>query len=544
MSITIVQALEDPRLLGALPRFRNLTSWRAWIVVLKSLYGLALDEWETRWFCQHTGRTRYAPPEGGYRTLVLAVGRQSGKSAITGLIADYESVFGDPADGGQWIIAVAQDHRASVRTMFSYINEPFEEVPALKGLVAGKVGDVLELRSGVKVGAYPCRPAAVRGPSARLAIIDEAAWLRNSEGVSQDRELMRALDPTLAMGGPMVGGRRLHGRLVLLSSPAGQSGMFYDTFERHWGRDDSEVLVVQATAMEMNSLLGPDYMARMREDDPEGYAAEALGQFRGGMSALLDPVAVRASVQKGRVDLPPAEGAAYAAHMDASSGRNDHYVVSVGHRDGDRIVVDVVRAWKAGANFSTRRAAAEAAELLRPYGVREVTGDGYAIGFVIDDFRHEGIEFKQIEKPGTKPDTKVSVNTSELMLDLVNPLHSGIVLLPDSPELVAELIALERRRSSVAGVRDRVVVPPGRHKDAATAVSGVVYRLREAPRRRKLLEGLRFDPATGGTTYLKPGERPKAAAPAGGTCKSCLQPFREEDLSDNAVHRACGHRAR
>jgi hypothetical protein len=491
---TIVEALENPRLLGGLPEFRDLTSWRRWMTILKAVYGLALDPEEHRWLQAHTGRETFDP--AGYWTLLVSVGRQAGKSTIIAAVADYEAVFASPDLGGDHVVVVAQDFRAAVRGLYEKIAAPFERVPAFEPLVENPRADNMDLTTGVHIAAFPCRPAAVRGPSSRLSLWDEAAWARNTEGISQDREMMRALEPGLAMGGPMIDGRRRPGRLVLLSSPAGESGTFFDTFTRHWGRNDSPVLVVQAAAVEMNSLLPPDYLEQMRQDDPDGYAAEALGQFRGGLQALLDPVAVRAAVQANRTDFPPREGVAYVAHIDASSGRNDHYAVAIAHRDGDEIVVDVVRVWKAGPHFSTRRTAKDIAELMGRYGITEVTGDGYALGFVQDDFKAEGIEFHQIEKPGTKPDTLVAVNTSELMLDLINPMHSGLVRLPDSAELVAELIALERRRSTVVGVHDRVVVPPGRHKDQATAVSGVVYRLRVAPKRRKTFEGYVYDAAT------------------------------------------------
>ena len=39
----LVEALHDPTSLGGLPAFRDLTSWRAWVVFLKAVYGLPLD---------------------------------------------------------------------------------------------------------------------------------------------------------------------------------------------------------------------------------------------------------------------------------------------------------------------------------------------------------------------------------------------------------------------------------------------------------------------------------------------------------------------
>src|SRR6185436_19716483 len=108
----------------------------------------------------------------------------------------------------------------------------------LRALVDGRTTDTLSLKSGVTLAAYPCRPAAVRGLRACLAIADELAFFRSTEGNPVDTEMLRALRPTLATTG---------GRLIILSSPYGQSGALWDLYRRHYGRD-SDVLMWRATA--------------------------------------------------------------------------------------------------------------------------------------------------------------------------------------------------------------------------------------------------------------------------------------------------------
>jgi len=53
---TIIDALRDPQLLGALPAFRDLSTWAAWLVFLKAFYGLMLDAAELALFRERTGR--------------------------------------------------------------------------------------------------------------------------------------------------------------------------------------------------------------------------------------------------------------------------------------------------------------------------------------------------------------------------------------------------------------------------------------------------------------------------------------------------------
>ena len=93
-----------------------------------------------------------------------------------------------------------------------------------------------------------------------------------------DREMLRALRPSLATTG---------GRLIILSSPYGQSGALWELHRKHHGNDDSKTLVWQATASEMNPTLPTDYLGRMQEEDPEAYRSEVLGEFRAGIASFI-----------------------------------------------------------------------------------------------------------------------------------------------------------------------------------------------------------------------------------------------------------------
>src|SRR5688572_27934627 len=98
--ISIIEALADRSLFGAVPAFRRLDTWGAWMVFLAAVYGLplsalrvvGLSEHEALdTFCAHTGRTRYAPPEGGYAESAAIVGRQAGKDRIASVVQGYEA---------------------------------------------------------------------------------------------------------------------------------------------------------------------------------------------------------------------------------------------------------------------------------------------------------------------------------------------------------------------------------------------------------------------------------------------------------------------
>ncbi len=124
-------------------------------------------------------------------------------------------------------------------------------------------------------------------------------------------------------------------------------------------------------------------------------------------------------------------------------------------------------------------------DILRIYGLHDITGDKYAIGFVIEGFRWNGIEYHTAE-----------LTTSDYFLGLLPILNSRRVQLQllDHKRLATQLCSLERRASRI-GSKDAVGHPIGGHDDCAAAVAGLTVRLvgeRAAPglvRYESMLEG-------------------------------------------------------
>jgi hypothetical protein len=208
----------------------------------------------------------------------------------------------------------------------------------------------------------------------------------------------------------------------------------------------------------MNPTLPADYLERMEQDDPEAYRSEVLGEFRAGLSTLLDPEAIGACVATDRLELPPVEGIQYQAFVDPSGGRRDAFTCGIAHKDDELCVVDVVRAWSAPFNPSS--VIAECAELLASYRIARVEGDRYGGEFPREQFRSHGINYEIAKK-----------NRSELYLALVAFVNGARVEIPDDPALLRELRGLERRRGPSG--RDRVDHVPNAHDDRANALAGV-----------------------------------------------------------------------
>ncbi len=139
------------------------------------------------------------------------------------------------------------------------------------------------------------------------------------------------------------------------------------------------MLVWQATAPAMNPTLPADYLSRMEADDPEAYRSEVLGEFRAGVASFLDPDALAAVVESGVRERASEPGKSYLAFADAASGSGkDSFTLAVAHRDGERGVLDCLRAWR--PPFNPSGVIAEACDVLRAYRCATVSGDQVRAG--------------------------------------------------------------------------------------------------------------------------------------------------------------------
>ena len=56
--MTIIDAIKDKQVFGALPAFQSLDSWTSWLAWLKAIYALPMNDSELAIYQQSTGRTQ------------------------------------------------------------------------------------------------------------------------------------------------------------------------------------------------------------------------------------------------------------------------------------------------------------------------------------------------------------------------------------------------------------------------------------------------------------------------------------------------------
>jgi len=451
-SVSLRKALSDPKLLGnALAG----DSWLAWRVLLIAAAGESLTDAERAVFTKLTGRAR----ESGkpVHELVAIVGRRGGKSRamavllcwIAGL-CDHRGMLA-PGETGV-ALCISRDQRIA-RIILGYVEGILEASPYLRGLIQNRTQDTIELANRVNIEVRPCNHRTLRGPTYVCIVADEVAhWYTSVDFANPDIEVLSAVRPGLMT---------TRGPCIMVSTAYAQAGVLWDAYRRDYGADGSPgILVAHGTSRDLNPSLPQAEIDRELERDPVRNRAEYLSEFRADIEGFISRSAVEACVGDYR-ELPPRNGVVYFLFLDAASGseNGDSYAISVGHKEGDQIVIDAV--CETIPPFSP---AAVVDDVLLPlckaYKVTRAWGDNYAGNFPKELVRKAGLYYDLWPQ-----------HKSEIYRDPLLPLiNSKRITLPRIDRLINQCCQLERsvKRSG----RDEISHPTHGHDDLINSVAG------------------------------------------------------------------------
>jgi bifunctional DNA-binding transcriptional regulator/antitoxin component of YhaV-PrlF toxin-antitoxin module len=454
--VNIIEELGDPRFLG--PSFRDLSTWRAWMVFLRALFGLPIEDPEDLRVFREATSLEEAPSVPAREAFVIA-GRRSGKSTISAAIAVYlatcrnwREVLGAGETGFVFIIATDKLQALIIKR---YVSEILRRSPSFRAMVKQETREAVELKNGVNIEVKTASFRGVRGYTLIAAILEELAFWRATENYANiDKEILTAVRPALGNVPGSV--------LIGISTAYMMAGTLYDAFRRYWGKSGSTI-VWRAPTLTMNPTYSKEEVEKALAEDYESARAEYLSEWRADISSFLSFDAVQACVIPGRLEIAPlaAKTASYVAFIDPSGGRNDSFTLAIAHRSkAERAVLDVLREIR--PPFNPSQVVAEFASLLKRYKVDRVESDRYGGEWICEAFAKEGI----IVEPA-------SLTVSELYLEALPMILSGSAELLDIPRLISQLVNLERRART--GGRDLVTHVVGLHDDLANAVSGALY---------------------------------------------------------------------
>jgi hypothetical protein len=449
--IDIIRACNDPHLFK--PLFKDIETWQAWMAFLKALFALPMTEQDLSLYSQCTGRE--ALPTAPFKEAWVPTGRRSGKSFISALIAVYLAAFRQYNDylapGEKAIVAcIAADRRQSA-VIFDYCRAFLTSNAMLRKLVLTERAESIDLVGNVTLEVKTASYRSTRGPSYAAVICDEIAFWRSDEhAANPSQEVLRAIKPAL--------GTIPNSLLLCISSPFAQFGPLWDNYNRHFGKNDSKVLIWNASTAIMNPTFSTEIIDQAMIEDPEAALSEYNASFRADLASYLSIEVIEAAVVPGRYELPPQTGIHYQAFCDLSGGITDQATLSIAHAEGDKIVLDLARGWK--SPHVPAVVVGQMSEILRFYGLHRVVGDRYAAGWPPAEFSKNQMRYE----PSSR-------DRSVIYLEFLPLMQSGRVELLDNKRLTNELRGLVRRARS--GGRDTVDHMPGAHDDLANSVAGV-----------------------------------------------------------------------
>ena len=475
--MTILDAVHDPHLFR--PLFKSLDTWRAWLVVLRALFALAMTEEERTLFKHLTGRN--APPVQQVQECWLVVGRRGGKSFIVALIAVFLACFKDyrpylgPGERGT-LMVIATD-RKQARVIMRYLTALLQSVPMLAAMIERQDSESIDLSNRVSIEITTASYRTIRGYTVVAALCDEIAFWRSEDSANPAEEILAALRPAMST---------IPGALLIgLGTPYKRSGPLYDNYRRHYGKTESPILIIQADTRTMNPSVPQSVIDRAFEVDPVNASAEYLAQFRSDVGSFLDADLVERAVEPGRRERAPLAGVQYLAFADPSGGAHDSFTLAIGHQarlpmprsaqeereqqQPLRVILDVIRGVR--PPFDPSAVVQEYAALLKSYRCYTVTGDRYAGEWVREQFSQHGINYRHSEQ-----------SKSELYLEALPMFTTGAVDLLDYQPLAIELMQLERRTARSG--KDSVDHPPGGHDDLANSACGCLTLLATKTRQR------------------------------------------------------------
>src|SRR5262249_40378756 len=141
----------------------------------------------------------------------------------------------------------------------------------------------IALKGGISIEIHTASFRTIRGYTVIGAVLDELAFWPTDESANPDTEILNALRPAMATVPDAL--------LLCISSPYARRGELWKAYRTHFGKDEDDVLVVQADTATMNPTISSAVIEQAYQDDPSSAAAEYGAQFRRDIETFV-PVEV------------------------------------------------------------------------------------------------------------------------------------------------------------------------------------------------------------------------------------------------------------
>lgn len=363
----------------------------------KTLY--EFTEKEYLQYLYNEGRCNIGEQDHERRELVLALGRRSGKTSLSGIFASYEvyrllnlynpqSYYGLPNGNRIQIISVATD-KDQAGILFNEVTTHLAKCDYFKPFIANNTLSHIQFRTPYDLDRYgptlrhqdgkfvsfngkatlrvtfkSCIAKGLRGSGNIVVIMDEMAHYQD-KGQSSAKDIYDAVTPSTAAfspkgkdGMPMAksggGTYPVESRVITISSPLNRSGKFYELFHlaMSGGPGSDNILAVQAPTWEVNPTLPQSYYKQKYHADPSVFMTEHGALFsdrvRGWIERETDLIeCVDPELRPQMIGIPR-----YPYQMGIDIGlMGDGTALFITHNQGKNIVLAYHEYWQAGIDW-------------------------------------------------------------------------------------------------------------------------------------------------------------------------------------------------
>lgn len=206
------------------------------------------------------------------KRIILNNARQVGKSVTASLLALHLAVY-EPDSLALLLSPSLRQSSEVFQCVHGFYRTIAEDVPARMESALR-----LTLRNGSRIISLPGQESTIRGYSGvDLLIVDEASRVPD--------DLFHAISPMLAVS---------DGRLILLSTPYGKRGFFYDTWEH--GKEWKKTRITAAEC----PRISPEFLKQERASMPKWFWSQEYNcSFEANEASIFDYEAIEAMAREG-----------------------------------------------------------------------------------------------------------------------------------------------------------------------------------------------------------------------------------------------------
>ena len=407
------------------------------------------------------------PPPGVIpKVMCLTAGIWSGKSKWAAgrvLFASQTVDLSKTVAGDEIRIPIVSTEKDTAGAVFTHLVENLQQKPALRPLMLGNpTKDAVWLKHPtgraieVKVTALSRYASTMVGRRLAEVVYDEAPrMVGEADGVKNLTEAIRA-----------VRGRILPGGMITLpGSPWAPYGPVYDLVQEHFGKPSEDVCVVRGAGPDMNPIIWtPEKVAYVQRTDPRAYRTDVLGEFADSEDAMFASLEVEAAMRKSPRVLPPKPRHYYSAAMDPAT-RGNAWTLMVLECSGDddagrpRYSVAMATQWKGSKSKPLKATAvlAEAADMLRPYGVDTIVTDQHQVDTLSEIA--DGLGLMLVEHAFNRENRFEMAERARIMIS------ERRLELPPDPQVRRDLVATVRKVTQNGVTLHLPNTGDGRHAD-------------------------------------------------------------------------------